>query len=175
MTRRTLILGLVVLLLVGGAAVWKFMPRALSYDECSPVYRHFADMQMEGVRITYIKDKKINDTLRLPVTLIEAETDRGWEQLDSLFGISARRKEILDNPDIPDDIKKDFLEVAPGYSSFYSHVETPEVRIGQGRCHPDDLNVYIFPYDRRIIIFESVNGRSHIEAIVDAAYEEAGV
>ena len=132
-------------------------------------------MQMEGVRVTYIKDKIINDTLRLPVTLIEAETDRGWEQLDSLFGMSARRKEILDNPDIPDDIKRDFLEVAPGYSSFFSHVETPEVRIRQGRCHPDDLNVYIFPYDRRIIIFESVNGRSHIEAIVDAAYEEAGV
>lgn len=172
MKRSTLIFGLVALLVVGAAAAWKFLPHALSYDECSPVYRHFADMQMEGVRITYIKDKIINDTLRLPVTLIEAETDRAWERIDSLFGMAAHRKEIQDNPDIPDDIKESLLMASAGFSLFYSHVETPELRNKAGRCHPDDLNIFFFPSGHRVCIFESVNGDSHIDALMDAACDE---
>jgi hypothetical protein len=44
------------LLLVGGAAAWKFFPHTLNHDECSDVYRHFADMRLEGVRVTYVQD-----------------------------------------------------------------------------------------------------------------------
>ena len=87
MKPRTII-ALLALLLVGGAAAWKFIPHTLGYDECSDVYRHFADMRMEGVRVTYVQDKVINDTLRLPVTVLEAESVRGWQQIDSLYGIT---------------------------------------------------------------------------------------
>ena len=62
MKARTII-ALLTLLLAGGAAAWKFIPHTLSHDECSDVYRHFADMRLEGVRITYVQDKVINDTL----------------------------------------------------------------------------------------------------------------
>ena len=51
MKARTII-ALLTLLLAGGAAAWKFIPHTLSHDECSDVYRHFADMRLEGVRIT---------------------------------------------------------------------------------------------------------------------------
>ena len=52
MRKSTLISLLMALVLLGCLAIWRYMPRTLSYDECSPVYRHFADMQMEGVRVT---------------------------------------------------------------------------------------------------------------------------
>ncbi|MBQ6955154.1 MAG: hypothetical protein IJP80_00850 [Bacteroidales bacterium] len=124
--KRTLIFGLLGLLLVAGAAAWKFMPRVLAYDECSPVYRHFADMQLEGVRVTYIKDKQVNDTLRLPVTLLEAESDRGWELLDSLFGYTENQMKLLNDPDLPDNVKKTLLDNWPSFECHRAHRETPE-------------------------------------------------
>lgn len=85
MKRSMLIALLAALVVTGVVAACKFMPRELSYSECSSVYRHFADMQLEGVRVTYVRDKVVNDTLRLPVTLLEATTDSAWNGLVKEF------------------------------------------------------------------------------------------
>ena len=97
MKARTII-ALLTLLLAGGAAAWKFIPHTLSHDECSDVYRHFADMRLEGVRITYVQDKVINDTLRLPVTLLKAETDEGWEAFLRCRSVSIPTVPIVRHP-----------------------------------------------------------------------------
>lgn len=167
MRKSTLISLLMALLLLGCLAIWRYMPRALSYDECSSVYRHFADMQLEGVRVTYIKDKLVGDSVRVPVTLLEAETDRGWELLDSLFGYSKHINSILNNPDLPDDVKALFLDDYH-VGTFMAHRETPERRIASwfdGR--PDDVTVYLQPHYRRICIFEPADEES-----LDAAFEQ---
>jgi hypothetical protein len=158
--KRTLIFALAALLVVGGTAAGKFLPRALSYDECSPVYRHFADMELEGVRVTYIKDKIINDTLRLPATLLEAESDRGWELLDSLFGYTETQMIFLNDPDIPDVVKKSFLEDRPDFQIYRAHPETPERKIEKGSTRSDDVVIYIFPFQQRVCIFEVRNGET---------------
>jgi hypothetical protein len=158
--KRTLIFALAALLVVGAVAMWRFLPRALSYDECSPVYRHFADMELEGVRVTYIKDKIINDTLRLPATLLEAESDRGWELLDSLFGYTETQMIFLNDPDIPDVVKKSFLEDRPDFQIYRAHPETPERKIEKGSTRSDDVVIYIFPFQQRVCIFEVRNGET---------------
>lgn len=158
--KRTLIFALAALLVVGTVAMWRFLPRALSYDECSPVYRHFADMELEGVRVTYIKDKIINDTLRLPATLLEAESDRGWELLDSLFGYTETQMIFLNDPDIPDVVKKSFLEDRPDFQIYRAHPETPERKIEKGSTRSDDVVIYIFPFQQRVCIFEVRNGET---------------
>ena len=158
--KRTLIFALAALLVVGGTAAWKFLPRALSYDECSPVYRHFADMELEGVRVTYIKDKIINDTLRLPATLLQAESDRGWELLDSLFDYTETQMIFLNDPDIPDVVKKSFLEDRPDFQIYRAHPETPERKIEKGSTRSDDVVIYIFPFQQRVCIFEVRNGET---------------
>ena len=190
--KRTLIFALAALLVVGAVAMWRFVPRALSYDKCSPVYRHFADMQLEGVRVVYVKDKRVNDTLRIPATLLQAETDRGWQLLDSIFGYSKEMQAILDNPEIPDIVKKNFAESDTGFHVYRAHPETPERNVGKGGGRPDDVSVYLFPLFRRVIIFEPAtkgeerdviqtsmkenkeeNLRRRRHALVDAAYDEA--
>ena len=158
--KRTLIFALAALLVVGAVAMWRFLPRALSYDQCSPVYRHFADMELEGVRVTYIKDKIINDTLRLPATLLEAESDRGWELLDSLFGYTETQMIFLNDPDIPDVVKKSFLEDRPDFQIYRAHPETPERKIEKGSTRSDDVVIYIFPFQQRVCIFEVRNGET---------------
>lgn len=156
MRHRTLIITLLALLLVGGAAAWKFLPHTLSYDECSDVYRHFADMRLPGVRVTYIQDKIINDTLRLPVTLLQAETDEGWAAIDSLFGLTADRDKLLNDTTLSDEVRQMLLRNAPSFTTQRSHRETPEQKIAGGDLRPDDVIVYIFPDLRCVTIYETV-------------------
>ncbi len=172
MKTRTII-ALLALLLVGGAAAWKFIPHTLSHDECSDVYRHFADMRLQGVRVTYVQDKVINDTMRLPVTVLEAEDDRGWQQIDSLYGISRNLDAMLNNPDIPDDVKETFRdqEVA-GVSIRTAHRETPEKSIGFDDPRPDDVQVYIYRLLRVVCIFETGNVKSNRDALMDVAWDK---
>ena len=172
MKTRTII-ALLSLLLVGGAAAWKFIPHTLSYNECSDVYRHFADMRLEGVRVTYVQDKKINDTLRLPVTVLEAESDRGWQQIDTLYGISRNLDALLNNPDIPDDVKETFRDKeAAGVSVRTAHRDTPEKSIGFDDPRPDDVQVYIYPLLRVVCIFETGNVKSNRDALMDVAWDK---
>lgn len=155
MRYRTLIIIILSLLLVGGAAAWKFLPHTLSYDECSDVYRHFVDMQMEGVRVTYVRDKVVNDTLRLPVTLLQAESDEGWAAIDSLYGITADRNKLINDTTIPDEVKQTFLRNSPSFTYQRSHRETPEQKIAPMDLCPDDVSVYIFPDLRCVTIYET--------------------
>ncbi len=155
MRHRTLIIIILSLLLVGGAAAWKFLPHTLSYDECSDVYRHFADMRLPGVRVTYIQDKIINDTLRLPVTLLQAETDEGWAAIDSLFGLTADRNILINDTTIPDEAKRLFLSNAPQFTLYRAHRKTPYKSIAPGDTRPDDVTVYIFHDLRCVTIYET--------------------
>lgn len=155
MRHRTLIIIILSLLLVGGVAAWKFLPHTLSYDECSDVYRHFADMRLPGVRVTYIQDKIINDTLRLPVTLLQAESDEGWAALDSLFGLTADRNKLINDTTIPDEVKQLLLNNAPSFTTQRSHRETPEQHITSMDMRPDDVTVYIFHDLRCVTIYET--------------------
>lgn len=155
MRHRTLIITLLALLLVGGAAAWKFLPHTLSYDECSDVYRHFADMRLPGVRVTYIQDKIINDTLRLPVTLLQAESNEGWAAIDSLFGLTADRNKLLNDTTIPDEVKQTFLRNSPSFTYQRSHREIPEQKIAPMDLCPEDVSVYIFHDLRCVTIYET--------------------
>ena len=165
MRHRTLIITILALLLVGGAAAWKFLPHTLSYDECSDVYRHFADMRLPGVRVTYIQDKIINDTLRLPVTLLQAETDEGWAAIDSLFGLTADSNKLINDTTIPDEVKQLFLNNAPNFTLYCAHRKTPYKSIAPGDTRPDDVSVYIFPDLRCVTIYETGIKKEELQII----------
>lgn len=168
MKTRTII-ALMALLLVGCAAAWKFIPHTLSHDECSDVYRHFAGMELDGVRVTYVQDKIINDTLRLPVTLLQAENDCGWETLDSLFGCTQHVKEIL--VDLPDSVKREFLEMPFSFYTYRAHRETPETKVETGGLRSDDIFVYIFLNLRCVTIYEPTDPRNERDAVNSRSIE----
>lgn len=169
MRHQTLIMALMALLLVGGAAAWKFMPHRLSYDECSEVYRHFADLQLPGVSITYVRDKVVNDTLRLPVTLLKAENDEGWEALDDLFGYTRQIEAILDIPELPDSVKREFIETPTSFYSFRANHNIPEVKANPYEYQSDDIFVYVFPNMRCVTIYEPDDAKNEREAVSSKA------
>lgn len=169
MRHRTLIMALMALLLVGGATAWKFLPHRLSYDECSDVYRHFADMHLHGVSITYVRDKVINDTLRLPVTLLKAENNKGWEALDELFGYAKQIDEILDIPDLPDSVKRELIETPTSFYSFRANRNRPEAMANPDEYQSDDIFVYVFLNMRCVTIYEPTDARNERDAVSSRA------
>ena len=58
---------------MGGGAAIKFLPRTVPYSQCSEVYKRYCEV--EGIRATYLKDYRLNDTVTVGVTLLEAETE----------------------------------------------------------------------------------------------------
>ena len=74
-------------------------PRVVQLEECSEVYRRYEGL--EGIDAAYIKNYRVNDTLTLPVTLLEATTDSGWARLVSKFNVPMEMVELAkSNPDI---------------------------------------------------------------------------
>ena len=79
MRKSSFISVLVALLVVAAVVVWHFVPRQLPYSECSDIYKHYA--AVKGIEATYIKDYKVNDTVFVDVTLLEATDSVGWNKL----------------------------------------------------------------------------------------------
>ncbi len=90
MTKRALIYIGVLLLLLAVVTTWRMWPEPA---EGSELYQRYKDMP--GVRVGFVKDFPINDTLTCDVTTFEALTDEGWEwMLDSL---GLQRTSVLDS------------------------------------------------------------------------------
>lgn len=80
MKKHALIYIGVLLLLLTTVTAWRMRPEPA---EGSELYQRYKDMP--GVRVGFVKDFPLNDTLTCDVTTFEALTDEGWKwMLDSL-------------------------------------------------------------------------------------------
>ena len=84
---------LATVVVVGVALAVKFLFCAVPYWQSSEVYKKYKDV--EGIRASYVKDFRVNDTLTVAVTLLEA-TDTGWERLMEDFRIPDALREIAE-------------------------------------------------------------------------------
>ena len=78
--------------IVGGVLAYKYMPRTVPYEQCSEVYKRYAEV--EGVRASFVKDFWLNDSVAVDVVLLEATDSAGWERLQKGLGIVPRPPEV---------------------------------------------------------------------------------
>ena len=76
------IIFLAIVLVALAVRLW---PRTVPFDQCSDVYKRYA--AVDGVVATFIKDYKVNDTVFVDVTLLEATDSVGWVTLKKDFDI----------------------------------------------------------------------------------------
>ena len=76
---------LIFVVIVVVVLVAKFLPGVVHYWQSSEVYKKYS--RVEGVKATYIKDYRLNDTLTVGVTLLEATDSAGWAYLCGEFNI----------------------------------------------------------------------------------------
>lgn len=74
MKRNAIIYIGVLLLLLAAVTAWRMRPEPV---EGSELYQRYKDQP--GVRVGFIKDFPLNDTLTCDVTTFEALTDEGWQ------------------------------------------------------------------------------------------------
>ena len=93
MKRTDCITLIICLLSIGIALVAVRCPRTVPYEQCSEVYKRYCNV--EGVRATYIQDFRVNDTLTVGVTLLEATDSAGWEYLLQKFNITQEMQTVF--------------------------------------------------------------------------------
>ena len=91
MKKNNLICVVLFVTVVVAMLAWGYLARVVPYWQCSEVYKRYS--RVEGVRATYMKDYRINDTLTIGVTLLEATTDSGWAVLQEDFNVPVVPKE----------------------------------------------------------------------------------
>ncbi len=67
---------LVCLLAVGGAVLVKRCPRTVPLEECSELYRRYAGA--EGLEVSFVQGYRLNDSVRVDVTLLQATDSTAW-------------------------------------------------------------------------------------------------
>ncbi len=75
----------VCLLIVLGTLTVKLWPRTVPFEQCSEIYKKYANV--EKVKASFIKNFKVNDTVFVDVTLLEATDSMGWATLKKDFEI----------------------------------------------------------------------------------------
>lgn len=89
---------LVCLLIIGGGTLVLGWPRTVPFDQCSDLYKQY--VAVEGINATYIKDYKVNDTVFVDVTLLEAIDSTGWDILKKDFevpNLPLELQQLIDN------------------------------------------------------------------------------
>lgn len=135
----------------------KYVPRAVPWEECSEVYKRYS--RVEGVRATYVKDFRVNDTLTVGVTLLEATTDSGWATLQGDFGLPVIPKEYEER--LCGDSNKVSVKNYPKDAPLFSGDDTLE----------NDL-IAISRYRHTISHFE-IQSKEQSELIMHKQYDES--
>ena len=93
MKRKYLILFCIAVVSLGTLTAFRLFPHTLPDKKCSVLYQKF--VTYDGIRATYIKNKKVNDSVMLDVTMLEAVTDSGWTTLMKEFNLTPPPAEVL--------------------------------------------------------------------------------
>lgn len=92
----------VCLLIVLGTLTVKLWPRTVPFDQCSVAYQTYAGHP--GIRAAFIKDYRINDTVFVDVTLLEAIDSTGWDILKKDFEVASLPPELQQLVDNGEDL-----------------------------------------------------------------------
>ena len=156
-----LLLGLlVVAIVVVATMVARYLPGVVPYWQCSEVYKKYS--RVEGVRATYVKDYRVNDTLTVGVTLLEATDSAGWEYLLNAFGEPREVSEVVEESTKQ---AKVWARLAP---KVY-----PEEKVGNGNQSGNDeakewnYDVLLKSYEERALCVFEVNSMEEYIALFD--------
>jgi hypothetical protein len=139
----------VVAAIVVGLAV-RYVPSVVPYWQCSEVYKRYS--KVEGVCASYIKDYRINDTLTVGVTLLEATDSAGWKYLLQAFNIPQEMIELEE------------IDVWT-WKAFKNHPEEAyNLTVNDRQVEQSDLEIVsISMKNQDICVFHTQNEQEHNE------------
>ncbi len=92
MNKKKIIYPTLLFLVIAGVAIGvRLWPRTIPDAQCSELYEKYA--KVEGIGATFIKDYRVNDSVTVDVTVLEATDSVGWQELRTDFKLSGIQKE----------------------------------------------------------------------------------
>lgn len=149
MKRSWLITILFCLLLLGGGGAVLLLPQVVPFSQCSDVYKRYADM--DGVDATFIKDYKVNDTVVVSATLLEAKDTTRWNELLEDFNIVIPEEMLpyLDSNSV-------YLKYAP-HNNYISPMDSILI----------NNDIIVFAYLKRTILVFEIENENQNKAIIN--------
>ncbi|MCQ2260551.1 MAG: hypothetical protein MJZ77_04055 [Bacteroidales bacterium] len=86
--------GIILMIALGVITLVFRWHRIFPTDEVSELYTRYE--HVEGLDVSYIKDFKVNDTVCVDVTMLEAKTDSAWVLLKRDFEVAELTQEYQD-------------------------------------------------------------------------------
>lgn len=86
--------GIILMIALGVITLVFRWHRIFPTDEVSELYTRYE--HVEGLDVSYIKDFKVNDTVCVDVTMLEAKTDSAWALLKRDFEVAELTQEYQD-------------------------------------------------------------------------------
>lgn len=158
MKRSWLITILVCLLILGGGGTVLLLPQVVPFDQCSDVYKRYA--KMDGVDATFIKDYKVNDSIRVNVTLLQATDSVSWN-------IIAKDLNVPPPPEIPDEYKGLFLQ-----SNSFGYFIVKNKPNEDKQMHNKRKDICTFSREKMTICIFHTCDETQIDAILDNSIDE---
>ncbi len=158
MKRSWLITILVCLLILGGGGAVLLLPQVVPFDQCSDVYKRYA--KMDGVDATFIKDYKVNDSIRVNVTLLQATDSVSWD-------IIAKDLKVPPPPEIPDEYKGLFLQ-----SNSFGYFIVKNKPNEDKQMHDKRKDICTFSREKMTICIFHTCDETQIDAILDNSIDE---
>lgn len=90
------------LLIIAGGVTVLLWPRTVPFDKCSEAYKTYANNPY--VEASFIKDFRINDTVFVDVTLLEAVDSNGWNILKHDFCLPNLELVFQQNIEVEEDM-----------------------------------------------------------------------
>ncbi|MBO4751563.1 MAG: hypothetical protein J5526_02300 [Bacteroidales bacterium] len=134
------------ILAVGGILAMRLIPRTLPLEQCSALYQRYHTVT--GVDASFVQGFRVNDTISVDVTLLEAKTDSAWTGLKDDFG-------IIDLPPEFDEFDEKADENT--IMSWRTPKDNPYTRIEYGTARTDDWCVAVSVYRRNVVVFHTKN------------------
>lgn len=98
MKKTWLLTATICLLIIAGGGAVVLWPRTIPFDKCSEAYKTYANNP--SVEASFIKDFRINDSVFVDVTLLEAADSIGWNTLWHDFclpDLTPEMKRVIEN------------------------------------------------------------------------------
>lgn len=164
MKRKIWIYIAVLVLLLAAASTWRLRP---SMPEGSEFYQRYCDMP--GVRVGFVKDFPLNDSVTCDVTTFEALNDEGWALMVEALDLKPQMRicEVSDSIDAAEGRPLDDHE---GLLSFWMtgrfHPEQSGRNLPENIGDTNDTYMSSFYY-HWVSVYHCVNDEQ-IDAIIDA-------
>lgn len=139
----------VCLIVVVGTLSVKLWPRTVPLDQCSELYRTYASFT--DIHAAFIKDFRVDDSVFVDVTVLEATTDSAWDGLVSDFKIPPPSEVCLMSKE-----KRNVIMRRAPRENPMDTISSPS---------PDDCVVAISRFDRTVCVFNTMDS-SQILAII---------